>query len=364
MTAGDLLQWLGLAVKTGTLVVSHKGIEKKVFFRNGRVISSASSDPREYLGQFLMSYGYINEEELMKAMEVQRQSNILLGKILVTIGAISEEALVRLMRLKAEEEIYDIFFWQEGEFQWTDDNLPTMTMIALEVDLAGVIMEGSRRTDEWTRIAKVVPSGEHVPVIRKPINLNGLTEQRKMIAQAINGLRSIEEIVLESRSSRFNVSKAVFDLENEGFVDVHPPKLVSRPEDEVATAAVTPIADLIGLSQKALRSGDYQAAMRSLRAASEFEPDNEKVRNAMKGAETVILSEIRNSGLVAEKVPNLSRSFEEMADLDFSPNEGFILSRIDGKWNFGSIAKISPMREIDAYLIFHRLVQRKIIELS
>src|ERR1051325_10908318 len=104
MLPGDLLQWLSLGQKTGTLIVAKKGIEKKIFFQRGRVISSASNDPREYLGQFLMSHGYITEPELMKAMEVQQQSRILLGKILVMIDVISEEDLLRLMRLKAEEE--------------------------------------------------------------------------------------------------------------------------------------------------------------------------------------------------------------------------------------------------------------------
>jgi len=112
MQPGDMLQWLSLGQKTGTLLVVSKSVEKRIFFKNGRVISSASNDPRDYLGQFLISHGYLSEAELMKAMEVQQQSGILLGKILVMIDVISEPDLVRLMRLKAEEEIYDIFLWR------------------------------------------------------------------------------------------------------------------------------------------------------------------------------------------------------------------------------------------------------------
>src|SRR5512132_1197839 len=141
MLPGDLLQWLSLGQKTGTLVVRNKAVEKKIFFRNGRVISSASNDPREYLGQFLMSHGYLSEVELKKAMEVQQQSRILLGKILVMIEVISEQDLQRFMRLKAEEEIYDIFLWNDGEFYFLDGELPTMEMIPLKVDVTGIIME-------------------------------------------------------------------------------------------------------------------------------------------------------------------------------------------------------------------------------
>src|SRR5688500_975138 len=124
MLPGDLLQWLSLGQKTGTLVISNQRVEKKIFFKNGRVISSASNDPREYLGQFLLSHGFITEQELKKAMEVQMQSRILLGKILVMIDVITEDDLQRLMRRKAEEEIYDVFLWNDGDFYFVDDELP------------------------------------------------------------------------------------------------------------------------------------------------------------------------------------------------------------------------------------------------
>jgi hypothetical protein len=50
--------------------------------------------------------------------------------------------------------------------------------------------------------------------------------------------------------------------------------------------------------------------------------------------------------------------------MNFSPNEGFILSRINGTWDIGSLIKISPIRETDAMLIFHRLWRDGIIALD
>jgi hypothetical protein len=187
-----------------------QGVEKKIFFKSGRVISSASNDPREYLGQFLMSHGYLTEPELTKAMEVQRQSGMLLGKILVMIEVIGEEELVRLMRLKAEEEIYDIFLWTEGEFQFLDDELPKQELIPLKVDVTGIIMEGTRRVDEWMRIREVIPNEVVVPVLEKPIPEDvDLEEVQEPVVRAIDGKRSIADIVLESRSSAFRVSETL-----------------------------------------------------------------------------------------------------------------------------------------------------------
>jgi Domain of unknown function (DUF4388) len=374
MLPGDLLQWLSLGQKTGTLVITNKRVEKKIFFRRGRVISSASNDPREYLGQFLMSHGYLTEPELKKAMEVQQQSRILLGKILVMIEVISESDLQRLMRLKAEEEIYDIFLWNDGDFYFVDDELPQMEMIALQVDVTGIIMEGTRRVDEWTRIRETIPSEAVIPIPLKEIDAD-LEEVEEPIVRAIDGKRTIAEIVLESRSSAFTVSSTISALVRHSFVKLVDPgtQKMAKLTEEVVAAAVEQrgdfneddeIVSLLNAAQAALRARDFEKTQRLLRAAQNLDPNHPKVRTAIKGAETVILGELRNQGLLDSKVPRVAKTIEEITQMNFTPNEGFILSRTNGQWDIGSLIKISPIRETDAMLIFYKLWRDEIIALA
>ena len=56
-----------------------------------------------------------------------------------------------------------------------------------------------------------------------------------------------------------------------------------------------------------------------------------------------------------------TKSFEDIAKMNFTPNEGFMLSRVNGQWDIGSLIKISPIREPDALLIFYRLWKDGII---
>ncbi|HUP61950.1 MAG TPA: DUF4388 domain-containing protein [Thermoanaerobaculia bacterium] len=379
MLPGDLLQWLSLGQKTGTLVISNKRVEKKIFFRNGRVISSASNDPREYLGQFLMSHGYLSEAELTKAMEVQRQSGILLGRILVMIDVISEEDLQRLMRRKAEEEIYDIFLWTDGDFYFIDDELPQMEMIPLQVDVTGIIMEGTRRVDEWSRIRETVPHQGVIPVLKREPDYADLEEVEEPIVRAIDGKRSIADIVLESRSSEFVVSSTVAALVRHGFASLEDPtsQKMRAITEEMLEAPTVPapaappefsetdeIQSLLSGAQSALKSRDFERTQRLLRAAQNIDPNHPKVRSAIKGAETVILGDLRTQGLLETKVPKVSKALEEITQMNFSPNEGFILSRINGQWDIGSLIKISPIRETDAMLIFHKLWKDGIIALE
>jgi hypothetical protein len=378
MLPGDLLQWLSLGQKTGTLLLRNKAVEKKIFFKNGRVISSASNDPREYLGQFLMSHGYLTEPELMKAMEVQMQSGILLGKILVMIDVINETDLHRLMRLKAEEEIYDIFLWQDGEFQFVDDALPTMEMIPLVVDVTGIIMEGTRRVDEWQRIREIISDESLIPTIIKPVSEDEveLDEAQQTIVAAIDGRRSIAELVPETRSSSFTVSSTVHSLVREGFVALVDPAdrhRVAAPLVAASPGRITSeiaqvveneddeIASLLNRAQAALRNREYEKTQRFLKAAENLDPNHPKVRSSVRGAEAAILSDLRAQGLLDGKVPHVAKALEEITTMNFSPNEGFMLSRINGQWNIGSLIKISPIREPDAMLIFYRLWKDGII---
>ncbi len=377
MLPGDLLQWLSLGQKSGTLVVRNKAVEKKIFFGNGRVISSASNDPREYLGQFLMSHGYITEPELVKAMEVQSQSRILLGKILVVIGVISEEDLQRLMRLKAEEAIYDIFLWNEGEFEFLDE-VPDMEMIPLKVDVTGLIMEGTRRVDEWNRINTLITHEALVPTLLKEVPEEALEDDaERTVVNAIDGRRSLAELVLESRSSSFNVASTVYHLTREGYLSLADPTIVPLvPPDDASPAIDAPlpsfdefseddeIMSMITRAQQAMRARDYEKAQRLLKAAENLDPTHSRVRNAIKGAESAILSDLRSQGLHDLKVPRVAKALEEITQMNFTPNEGFILSRINGQWDLGSLIKISPIREPDAMLIFYKLWKDGIISLD
>ncbi len=366
MLPGDLLQWLSLGQKSGKLVVANKSVEKRIFFRHGRVISSASNDPREYLGQFLISHGFLTEAELMKAMEVQQQSGILLGKILVMIDVITEPDLLRLMRLKAEEEIYDVFLWPDGEFNFLDDELPTMEMIPLKIDVTGIIMEGSRRVDEWSRIREVIPHDVMIPIVARTIDPSTLEDVERTIVNAIDGRRTIAELELEARSSSFVVCSTLHRLAREGFVRlVEPgaekgPMVEEKPPAEVMTESGE-VASLLTRAQQALKSKDYEKTQRLLKAAENLDPNQAHVRSAIKGAEAVILADLHGQGLNESRVPRIAKPVAEITQMNFSPNEGFILSRINGQYDIGSLMKISPIREPDAMLIFYKLWKDGII---
>ncbi len=144
----ELLQWLAQGKKTGTLVLEQQDLQKRIYFQDGRIISSSSNDPEEYLGTFLIERGYIDQPTLEHAMKLQEATQILLGKVLVTLDSISEDDLEKILRLKTEESVYDLFTWDEGDFRFVKDEMPEADMVPVSLEVTNIVMEGMRRIDE------------------------------------------------------------------------------------------------------------------------------------------------------------------------------------------------------------------------
>ena len=362
MQLSELLQWLSLGQKTGTLLIDGHGVEKRIYFQGGRINSSSSSDQREYLGHFLVSHGYITEEELKMAMEVQEESNILLGKILVMINAISETDLLRLMRKKAEESIYDVFLWEEGDFEFVDGDLPDLKMVPLSLDVTGIIMEGLRRYDEWQRIRLRVPDDSVVPQIVRPLNLDELSEREKLIVPYIDGQRTIEAIALQTHNAEFNVARLVFEgLRNETMALSESERTSRVVVAAGGGAGATSEVEQFLARGKAHLKEDPQKAYRMFKVASDLDPSDGRAAEAIRQAEREIKAALEKDGITGDKIPELDIPVTKLTELPFSPHEGFVLSRINGSWDVKSIMKISPMKELEVLMIFQAFKKNGVI---
>jgi hypothetical protein len=355
MQLEELLQWLSQSKKNGTLEIVHGKTEKKVFFKDGLILSSASNRPEEYLGHFLVSHGLINEAQLNRAVELQEKSRTLLGMILVKNGAIAERDLARMLRLKAEESIYDIFSWAEGDFRFLDDILPESAMVPMKMDVTGIVMEGVQRVDEWRRIRQVIPDEQMIPVAIVDLSsVPGLGPGDRRILDLVDDRLSIEEIRQQTRATEFQVCKLLFDQYQAGHLKLV--KLRSGGAGTSAAGAPTAAA-LIEAGRALLKDGEFDASLRHLRAAKALEPDNPDAQQVLTQAEKKVRETIEKAGVSLGSIPQVTATMEQLTSSQLSPSEGFMLTRINGTYDIQSILKITPMAQLDALMLFWKLSQ-------
>jgi hypothetical protein len=358
MELAELLQWLSGAQKTGTLAVDDGAVQKQIVFRDGRVISTASSDPREHLGAILISHGFITEGELAAAIERQRSESTLIGKLLVEMGAIDERDLYRMLRLKAEESLYDVFTWPRGEFRFHDGQLPPpQTLVPLALDVAAVVLEGMQRIDEWRRLREIVPSSDCVPVAVGAFDETEMGEWDAQVLAHVDDDRAVGEIARLVHASEFYVAKILVRQLHAGRLKIVRPRGSKLPAPAAAPAA-PPIsaARLLEEARQRLAKGESEAALRHARAARALDPEDRKVEAAVVEIEDAVRRELEKAEMRPGDVPKLARPFEELAKLRLSPQEGYLLSRIDGVHDLRSLLRLGPLSPLETQLLLRKLV--------
>ena len=373
MSLADILQWLHIGAKTGTLTIEKESIVKKVFFTAGQVVSSFSNDPREYFGQFLINLGMVSEEQLQDAMEEQGRSGTLIGRIFVDEGLVTEDEVRKILTYKAEETIYDLFLWPEGSFEFTDGDGLAGPQVTISLTVDKITFEGIRRVDEWRRIREVFPSGNVVMKLdpaKVPDQLRGDHLSARILA-LVSRKRTISEIGLETRSSEFQISKTLYDWYSQGFLQIaeiraEPPRQATQELEVIATEEVDEVAEELKRAQELTENRQFEDALRATARVLQSEPGHTEatnLRNKIGVAYHKYLQAYFGGGT---KIPSLNVSLQELMTkrTDFSPEEGFIVSRINGSWNVQAIAKVSPIPEFHALRILKRLEEEGIISVK
>jgi hypothetical protein len=354
MPVADLLQWASNGRLTGTLRVANADTTKMIYIQKGVIVSCTSTDPREFLGHFLVSQGAIDEADLQEAIIDQDRFSGMLGQLLVQRGAITEERLDKMLRLKAEEAIFDLFTWTSGRFLFHDGELPGYELVPISLDVQGLVLEGMRRLDEWERIREVIPSILCVPVAVRSLveDADDLDPGHRCVLEAVNDDRSIEDICLHTHSTEFYVCDILAREVRRGRVKVVRPRIPPR-RDETATGMSG--EGVLQVAREWLEAGEIEKAVRHLQAAASLEPHDRSLRERIAEVEYQIRAHLTDEGLDFDSVPVLTITTNELAKLDLEPSEGFILSRIDGTSTVENIVKISPLAEIDALLVIWAL---------
>jgi len=171
----------------------------------------------------LRSKGIISAEELQAALTLAKQRQERLGKILVEKGYISAETLKRFIHQQVREILYDLFLWQRGEFEYVDKDVAIDEEFATDFNHMEIILEGSRRVDEWALLKKHIPHpevvfriGRSVEQGKDSINLNA-NEWR--LLSPVDGRRTVQQIIADSGQEEFSVCRTMNSLISSGIIE-------------------------------------------------------------------------------------------------------------------------------------------------
>lgn len=365
MSVSDLLQFLAVGRKTGALKFTHGKVAKGIYFEDGFIVGSSTNDPTEYFGQVLIHYGKINEAQLQAAMEAQRKGDgrPRLGQILVQQGVLHDEEVVEILKIRTLEIIYDLFLWKEAHFEFViEDPLP-LDFTRVDVEPTKVIMEGIYRADELARYRTLIPSDRTVMELGAGWTSSlGIGKETRQLLYFLEKRMSVSEICYNMHTSPFAVYAQLYDLVNKGLANVAG-ELPEIP-DPVSHMPNLPEAasELLLLARGELDNDQADRALSIIHNVLRREPNNTAAENLLIEAERKFISQVY-AKIPPTGVPRIVLKPEELAKKEIGPQEGFVLSRINGEWDIESILSICPFREADSLRMIKSMLDKGVIGL-
>ena len=220
----DILQLLATGKKTGILQVSTSSRQKEIAFRDGNIVFASSINSSEdLLGNLLLKRGKISKADLEQAITLHKQTGRQLGNTLVDMNLFDKDEVIECLKMQIEEIVYNLFSWQEGEFKFVEGAAPKKALLTVELNTMNVIMEGTRRIDEWVEIQKVLPPDNiklmltQSPRTKKDEITLSLDEFK--ILSLINGERTLPDLIETSPVGEFVTCRGLYKLITGGLVE-------------------------------------------------------------------------------------------------------------------------------------------------
>jgi hypothetical protein len=361
MPFADLLQWVSQSRKTGTLAVDGDPFSKKVYFRSGAVVAASSENPKEFLGYYLVGWNHIGEDELLELLDMQDRHGTLLGELLVIVGHVSREELNYILQTKTEEAIYDLFLWEQGDFRFLENILPAKKFQPLNLAVDVIIMEGVRRRDEIGPMLEKIENGRWIPRLVRAVDVQQMGPTELAILREINGSNSIEEIALTCRIAEFHVLSFVYHGVVNGLFEVLPPKTKETPIPGYSQSAWRA---LLNKAQNAIGKGDLGGAQCLLTDIRTQYADTPGVVEQVGALELKLADKLTELPFDKGSVLELAIPLAELTKVSCSPEEGFLLSRVNGTYTVAEILKMIPGTDVEKMLMVDALMQRDILRVK
>jgi hypothetical protein len=238
----DIFQLIGLQRKTGVLTLRGKDDTVTVTFLDGKVVGADSLNRRleNRLGTVLMKTGFLTQDQLNRALDIQKETLQRLGFILTHYGIISQDSLREAIQLQIMQIVFRLFRWKDGDYHFSQETTIEYDRDhVVPITAESILMEGARMIDEWPIIEKRIRSYDMVfrrKLTDQEIVVSGdadeidfdgditrsrrrglsdkirISQEEKSIYDLVDGTMTVSDIVEVSRLSEFDTNKALYEL--------------------------------------------------------------------------------------------------------------------------------------------------------
>jgi hypothetical protein len=218
----DILQMIGFSGKTGTLTLIQGWNTRTISYRQGKICYIAAGTRLPTVLDLLHRGGHVSRADLAAVAARGVQSEQEMIQRLMADRTVTPADVQVCVERQLESTIYSLFLWRSCSFTFAADELMLDGGVPIELDSQHLIIEGTRRVDEWIEISPVVPS---VLVVfqRRPVIVPSLRDDEVPVFHHIDGFRDVATIAQEIGKTQFETAKLHYNLVKRGIIEAVPP---------------------------------------------------------------------------------------------------------------------------------------------
>ncbi len=218
----SIFQLLSDDQKTGVLKVKNEDREIRIYLKDGEIIYATGSQKNDRLGHFLKTSGIVSEKKLQAVLKKCKADKKSLGKILIEQGILTSQKLQEMLRRQIEHLIFNLFFWDRGEFEYNDAAINVKGMVVVKINVVGLLLEASRRIDEISILRKHIPNDELIYRLTGQVSNKDeitLSSAELKILGLVDGRRPIRQVIRDSGFDEYAAYKNLYALLSSGLIE-------------------------------------------------------------------------------------------------------------------------------------------------
>jgi len=213
----ELMQMLSLQRQSGRLVITRREGEAEIFFKDGAIVFAGTTMDGNIGGVegLLKKSCRVGEDGLHHARRIAEMTGQPLDGVLAQEKILDQKIFGACLKRHTESVVFKAMDWKDGDFFFDNTFAPVFANpVALKVD--DLILEGTRRSDEWVLIQQKIPNFSMVfePLIgnAEELTRRGLSDMDLKVFALVDGRSTVQNIIERGMLSDFDVAKSMFIL--------------------------------------------------------------------------------------------------------------------------------------------------------
>ena len=213
----EVMQMLSMQRQTGRLTIHSSSEAVEIYFREGAVVFSSGNcgDAAAGMDTLLRKSCRVDSDSLQHAVSIAGMTGEQVDKVLIREKLLDVRTYSDCLRRHTESVVYKVMAWKEGDFSF-ENAPPPVLAVPLQIKVDDLLLEGARRSDEWTLIQQKIPNLNIVfePMIgnAEELTTRGMSDTDLKVFSLIDGRRTVQDIIDADYLGEFDVAKSIFIL--------------------------------------------------------------------------------------------------------------------------------------------------------